>query len=244
MPRILLIDIETRPNLGYVWSLWQQNVGIGQLKEVSEVICYGAKWVGEKKVHFQSAHHDGKEAMLQGVWDLLNEADFVVGWNSKSFDMKHLKREFLLAGMPPTSPWKDLDLMLAVRSQFRFTSNKLDYVSQQMGVGAKVKHEGFQLWLDCMAGDEAAWRKMKKYQIQDVLLLEPLYERLKPWIPNHPNVNLYDGGDGCPLGSSHAFEKRGYAYTGVAKYQQYHCTQEGCGKWFRGKTMLSTTEAR
>lgn len=244
MPKILLIDIETRPNLGYVWSLWQQNVGINQIAEVGEVICYGAKWVGEKKVYFQSVHHDTKEAMLQGIYDLIDEADFVVGWNSKSFDMKHLKREWLLAGLNPPSPHKDLDLMLAVRREFKFASNKLDFVSQQLGVGAKVKHEGFQLWLDCMAGDEAAWRKMKRYQIQDVLLLEPLYERLKGWIPNHPNVGAYDGGDGCPTCGSDRIEKRGYAYTGVARYRQYHCLNESCGKWFRGRSALSTTETR
>lgn len=241
MPKILLLDIETRPNLGYVWGLWQQNIGINQLVDVGEVICYGAKWVGERKVFFQSAHHDGKQAMLEGIHALIDEADFVVGWNSKSFDMKHLKREWLLAGMSKPSPWKDVDLMLTARKEFKFTSNKLDFVSQQLGVGSKVKHEGFQLWLDCMAGDDAAWRKMKKYQIQDVLLLEPLLEKLKPWISNYPNVNLYDGTDGCPSCGSENIERRGYAYTGVSKFQQYRCE---CGKWFRGKTNLASSEYR
>lgn len=241
MPKVLFIDIETRPHLGYVWSLWQQNVGINQLAEVGEVICYGAKWLGNKKVHFQSVHHDGKEAMLRGIHELIDEADFVVGWNSKSFDMKHLKREWLLMGLTPPSSWKDIDLMLTVRKEFKMASNKLDFVSQQLEVGAKVQHEGFQLWLDCMAGDESAWRKMKKYQIQDVLLLEPLYERLKPWIANHPNVNLYDNSDGCPSCGSTNIERRGFDYTSVSKFQRYRCE---CGKWFRGKTNLASSEYR
>ncbi len=242
MAKVLLLDIETRPNLGYVWSLWQQNVGINQLKEVGEVICYGAKWLGNKKVHFQSAHHDGKEAMLRGIHELIDEADFVVGWNSKSFDMKHLKREWLLMGLNPPSPWKDIDLMLTVRKEFKFASNKLDFVSQQLEVGAKVQHEGFQLWIDCMAGDEAAWRKMKRYQIQDVNLLEPLYYKLLPWISNHPNVNLYDGTDGCPQCTSSNFQRRGTSKTQTGSYPRYQC--QDCGKWFRGGTRLAGVEFR
>lgn len=242
MAKVLLLDIETRPNLGYVWSLWQQNVGINQLKEVGEVICYGAKWLGNKKVHFQSAHHDGKEAMLRGIHELIDEADFVVGWNSKSFDMKHLKREWLLMGLNPPSPWKDIDLMLTVRKEFKFASNKLDFVSQQLEVGAKVQHEGFQLWIDCMAGDEAAWRKMKRYQIQDVNLLEPLYYKLLPWIANHPNVNLYDGTDGCPSCTSTNFQRRGTSKTQTGEYARYQC--QDCGKWFKGSTRIAGVEFR
>ena len=26
-PRLLVLDIETFPNLGYHWGLWQQNIG-------------------------------------------------------------------------------------------------------------------------------------------------------------------------------------------------------------------------
>jgi uncharacterized protein YprB with RNaseH-like and TPR domain len=145
------------------------------------MMCFGARWLGEKKVIFKSVHHDGKQAMLEELHKLMNEADLLVGWNSAAFDHKHINREFLEAGMAPPSPVKDLDLMSITKANFLFPSNKLDYVAQKLGVGAKVKHSGFSLWIKCMEGDDKAWAEMKKYQIQDVNLLVDLYDILSPW---------------------------------------------------------------
>jgi len=85
-----------------------------------------------------------------------------------------------------------LDLMSVTKANFQFPSNKLDYVAQRLGVGAKVKHSGFKLWINCMEGDEKAWREMKKYQIQDVNLLVDLYYALLPWFVGKGNVTSKD----------------------------------------------------
>lgn len=241
--RILFIDIETTPMTAHTWGLWQQNISLKQILESTEMMCFGARWYGEKKVHFRSTHHHGKQEMLDEIHRLLDEADVVIGWNSASFDSKHIKREFLEAEMLPPSPYKDLDLMRVVKSQFRFPSNKLDYVSQKLGVGAKVEHSGFDLWIKCMANDKKAWAEMKKYQIQDVDLLVDLYEKLKPWIKNHPNAALYNGiTDGCVVCSSTKLQKRGLARTSVASYQRYQCMD--CGKWQRGANLVSGSTTR
>jgi uncharacterized protein YprB with RNaseH-like and TPR domain len=179
--KILLLDIETTPMQVYAWGLWDQNISIDQIIKTTEMMCFGARWLGEKKVIFKSVHHDGKQAMLEELHKLMNEADLLVGWNSAAFDHKHINREFLEAGMAPPSPVKDLDLMSITKANFLFPSNKLDYVAQKLGVGAKVKHSGFSLWIRCMEGDDKAWAEMKKYQIQDVNLLVDLYDILSPW---------------------------------------------------------------
>jgi len=216
----------------HTWGLWQQNVSINQILESTEVLCFGARWYGQKKVIFKSVHHHGKEEMLKELHALMDEADVMCGWNSAAFDHKHIKREFLEAGMMPPSPSKDLDLMRVVKSQFKFPSNKLDYVAQKLGVGAKVQHSGFELWIDCMAGKEAAWKEMKKYQIQDVNLLIDLYEKLKPWIKNHPNNPLHGlQEEGCVVCGSSNLQRRGYETTATARYQRLQC--QDCGKWMR-----------
>ena len=161
--KILFLDLETSPNLAYVWGLWDQNVAINQMVSSTEVICFGARWSDSDKVIFKSVHHHGKEAMLDELHRLMDEADVLVGWNSQAFDSKHIKREFVENGYLPPSPYKELDLMRVVRSQFKFPSNKLDYVSQKLGVGAKVKHSGFDLWVGCMAGNRKSWKEMKEY---------------------------------------------------------------------------------
>jgi hypothetical protein len=239
--KILFLDLETSPNLAFVWGLWQQNVSINQLMESTEVICFGARWHGKKEVIFKSLHHHGKKAMLDELHKLMEEADVLVGWNSAAFDSKHIKREFIENGYLPPSPYKEMDLMRVVKSQFKFPSNKLDYVAQTLGVGAKVQHSGFDLWVKCMADDKKAWAEMKEYQIQDVNLLIDLYEILKPWIKNHPHAALHEGVEGgCSNCASTNLQRRGQARTIAATYQRFQCMD--CGKWLRGdKTIEKTT---
>jgi hypothetical protein len=118
----------------------------------------------------------------------------------------------------------------------------LDYVAQKLGVGAKVEHTGFDLWLGCMAGDEKSWRMMKKYQIQDVNLLLDLYDKLLPWI-KHPNMGVEsEDGPACTNCGSTDLKRRGYEIMATGKYQKYQCKK--CGKWMRGKSAVSTTEMR
>ena len=183
-----MLDIETTPLQVYTWGLWDQNIGINQIIKSTEMLCFGAKWLGEKSVNFKSVHHDGKKAMLEELHRLMDEADALVGWNSASFDHKHINREFLENKMTPPSPTKDLDLMTIVKANFQFPSNKLDYVAQKLGVGSKVKHSGFELWIGCMNDDKKAWAEMKRYQIQDVQLLDNLYDILLPWFPGSGSV--------------------------------------------------------
>lgn len=179
--KTLLLDIETTPMQVYTWGLWDQNISIDQIIKSTEMLCFGARWLGEKGTTFMSVHHNGKKAMLEKLHQMMDDADLLVGWNSAAFDHKHINREFLENGMTPPAPTKDLDLMTITKANFKFPSNKLDYVAQQLGVGSKVKHSGFKLWLRCMAGEDKAWREMKKYQIQDVTLLVELYDILLPW---------------------------------------------------------------
>lgn len=186
--KILMLDIETTPMQVYAWGLWDQNITIDQIIKPTEMLCFGARWLGSKKVIFKSVHHDGKQAMLDELHKLMDEADVLVGWNSAAFDHKHINREFLENGMQPPSPVKDLDLMSVTKANFQFPSNKLDYVAQALGVGAKVKHSGFSLWIRCMDGDAKAWAEMKKYQVQDVNLLIDLYYELLPWFVGKGNV--------------------------------------------------------
>lgn len=232
-PRILTIDIETSPNLADVWGLWQQNVGITQLRQSTRMMCFAAKWHGEREVIFKSEFHDGYLPMVKAAHALLDEADVLVHFNGNSFDVPHLMREFLQADLGPPSPFDNVDLLRAVKKKFRFPSNKLDYVSQAVGFKGKVKHEGHTLWVKCMAGDEAAWGRMRRYNIGDVRLTERLYDRLLPWIPAHPHVGLYrdPSVDCCSRCGSDRLQRRGMAYTKISAYQRWQC--QGCGAWGR-----------
>lgn len=244
--KILVLDIETFPNLAFVWGLWDQNVGLNQLVESGSVACFAAKWVGEKKIHFHSEHSSGREAMLSAAWDLVNEADVIVHFNGTSFDMKWLRSEWVREGMLPPSPYSEIDLCTVAKRNFKFPSNKLDYLATELLGEGKVKHSGFDLWVGCMAGDEKSWKQMEKYNRADVDLTERLLERLRPWVKNLPNPALYgaaqDGEHTCPQCGSADVKQQGLSYTALGAYQRYRCTP--CGRWSRGSKRFATVGLR
>ena len=191
-----------------------------------------------------SSVQQGEAKMVKRIYALLEEADAVVHYNGKKFDIPKLNAEFIKFGFSPPATYKQIDLLSVARGQFRFASNKLDFVAQHLGLGAKVQHKGMDLWAECIDGDPLAWKQMERYNKQDVRLLPKLYKKLLPWIVNHPNYALYldTVRPVCMnCGSSH-LQKRGTAKTPTQVYQRYQCNS--CGKWMRGKDMLLDKKKR
>jgi len=234
--RILTLDIETSPNKTYTWGMFKQNISLNQLIESGEILCWASKWKGEKKVHSRARYDVDHLSFLH---EQLSEADAVIHYNGAKFDIPWIQGQFLLAGLPPTAPFKQIDLLRTVRSQFRFPSNKLDYVANALGIGKKTKGMGMEIWLGCMEDDPKSWAKMIKYNKQDVRLTEDLYFRILPWIKNHPNMSLYEENDHglhCPTCNSTSIIARGNFQTNAGLYKRYSC--KSCNKWFRGTTTL------
>ncbi|GLU88932.1 ribonuclease H-like domain-containing protein [Agromyces sp. NBRC 114283] len=233
--RILTIDIETRPMLVYSWGLWNQNHSIDHIADHGGLLCFAAKWVGEKGVLFFSEWEDGRDRMVQAAHDLLSEADVVISYNGDRFDVKKLNNEFLLSGMAPPRPFKSIDLMKSNKARFDLPSRKLDYLVQRTGVGRKTKHTGFQLWLDCMAREPKALALMRRYNEQDVRITEKAYLRLLPWLTNAPHLGMFmrDESFVCPYcGTKIGSELVGLAHTNVQSYDLFQCRR--CQGWSRG----------
>jgi hypothetical protein len=105
-------------------------------------------------------------------------------------------------------------------------------VSTALGYEGKEDHEGHALWTKVLAGDKAAQRKMRRYNMRDVECLEELYDRLLPWMPNPPS-HAVDSPEGsvCPFCGSGQYQRRGFASTAQGRYQRYQC--QSCSGWFR-----------
>lgn len=238
--KILLLDIETAPNAAYVWGLWQQNVGTNMLTEEGYVLCWAAKWLNSDEMMYAGINDNGPKKMLQKAHSLLNQADAVIHYNGTKFDIPTLNKEFLKYEIAPPSPYKQIDLLKVARKQFRFPSNKLDYIAQKLGLGQKVRHKGFELWIECMQGNKDSWAQMEEYNKQDVALLEKLYHKLLAWIPRHPNHSVYVApGESrviCTNCGSENLHKRGFCYTNSLKYQRFQC--QACGSWSRGSQSI------
>jgi RNase_H superfamily len=236
--RIAFIDIETAPNLGYTWGRYEQNV-IAFTREWY-LLSFAVKWAGEKqtKVYclpdFPGYAKDktNDRRLVEKLWKVLDGADLVVAHNGDRFDLRKTNARFLVHGMTPPSPYRTVDTLKLARKHFALNSNRLDDVAQLLGLGKKAETGGFDLWLACMAGDRAAWRKMARYNRHDVVLLERVYERLRPWHTSHPNIAIDSAPVGCPACASVRLQRRGFGFSANRKYQQYVCLD--CGRWSKG----------
>jgi DNA polymerase elongation subunit (family B) len=241
--KILAFDLETAPHTAHVWGLFKQTVSLSQLQETGRVLCFAWRWVGEKDPIQFISEREGRKDMLMKAHQLLSEADIVLSYNGKKFDLPTLNKEFLEAGLPPPAPYKQVDLYVTAKRQFRFASNKMDHLAKQLGIRTKVRHSGHELWVRCMAGDPKAWEKMERYNKRDVLILDKLYQRMLPWIVSHPNVTITQDDRkhvSCPTCGAERLQRRGVACTKTYTYARYQCTS--CGSWSRSR-LLDKSEA-
>lgn len=233
-PKILVFDIETKPAKSYHWRMFKENISTDQLIEPGSILCVGMKWFGEAKIDLFSVWEHGEEEMLKQVHARIMEADAVVGKNSVKFDLPHLKTWFLKYNMSPLPALTHIDLEKVARWHFRFQSNKLDFITEFLGIGNKVDTGGFKLWRQVMEGNEAAQKKMGRYCMHDVRITDKLYKRFRGWISDHPAMRAV-GSEACPSCLSLKTQRRGYRYTKCFKIVRHQCNNPGCGAWFSGK---------
>ncbi len=238
--KILLLDIETAPSLGWVWGKWQQNVI--DFKKDWYLLSFGYKWYGvDKKVTvvglddtpgYKPGSEDDKW-LAQQLWTLLDQADIIIAHNGDGFDLPKILTRFLIHGLKPPTPYKTVDTLKIARKKFAFDSNKLDDLCHYLGIGRKLPHTGFHLWKGCMSGVRKAWKQMKAYNGHDVELLEEVYDIMRPWDSYHPQVNLGETVEtNCPKCGSSKIQRRGFSYTLLRRKQRYQCLK--CAGWFEG----------
>lgn len=247
LPKVLLFDIETSPLSAYVFqkSVWRTNVTDEQVISEWYMLCWSAKWLYDDSI--MTARLTGKEAMdendsriTKGLWDLFDEAHIVIAHNGDGFDVPNMNTRFIINNLLPPSPYKTIDTKAIATAQFGFTHNSLNALARIFGFDAK-KDTDFDLWKRCRNGDEQALAYMQEYNIGDVVLLEKVYLKLRPWIRNHPNIGLYlDNNESvCPnCGSPNIKWLDGkFHYTGVSKFPVFVCE---CGAYGRGRTSSVT----
>jgi hypothetical protein len=247
-PKIAVLDIERQSAVvDGIWDLKQNGyISPNNIVEPARTICFAWKWLGDDDVQFAAEWKGGSKKMVQKAWEVLDEADYVVGWNSKGFDCKHLRTEFILAGLTPPSPHKDLDLMLVARRNFGFMSNRLGYVGKLLGAGQKLETGGGDLWKTLRYGKgvelKDAQQNMEEYNKQDVLLTEEVYHILLPWVDGL-NIPIYNDVEGpaCSNCGSENIHYRGLQIAATRSYQRFQCQQ--CGKWGRETKSVSSVQS-
>lgn len=237
MPKILFLDIETSPKIAYVWRFWKENVGAKQVIDHGHIMSYAAVWDEDRHASYEENRGDDDSEITKKLIALLDEADIVVGHNVDRFDCNTINGRALVLGINPPSPYKIVDTYQVAKTKFKFESNSLEYLSKILRCeNQKLNHAkfpGFLLWLECLKGNKEAWEEMKLYNIMDTFTVRDVYRKMRPWIPQHPNIGVFLEQDKpvCPKCGSEHIQRRGYAHTQLSKFQRFVCMD--CGGWSR-----------
>lgn len=240
--KVLILDIETSPMKAWVWRRWRENIYIDQTIQEWYMLSWSGKWLGSTEAfgYVLTPEEISKEddfRILKELHDALNEADIVVAHNGKRFDIPKINTRFILSGLTPTSPYKQIDTLDVAKKQFGFSSNSLDAIATFFGFDNKDPHD-FMLWKECLEGDAASLERLLKYNKKDVEILEQVYLKMRPWIKNHPNVNVILDTQTCPHCGGTSMEKLQSTYsTQHYQYPVYKCSK--CGAVFRSKERVS-----
>ena len=224
-----------------------------QVKQSPHVFCWSAKWLDKKEIlsdsifnypSFYKKNPTSDLKIAQSIRPLIEEAEVIVAHNGDDFDIKWINTLFIKHGLGPVQGYKSIDTR-QVCKQFKFMSNKLDFLLKELDLGRKLHHYGFQMWIDCMNGDKVAGAAMLKYNKIDVVRLESLYKTLLPYIKNHPmehSTNRQDiykkRGISCVLCGSLRVFRRGVARTLTGQFMRLQC--KDCGKWMTGPKVEGT----
>lgn len=206
-PKILIFDLETSPELGYVWGRFKQFLAPVQVEQRSYLLTWSAKWLGEKEVLWDAIPNyrpspegkykeDDDLEVVTSIWRLLDECDVAVAHNGLRFDFPYLNSRFAYHGLGMPSPYKAVDTCKIAKKYFRFPANSLKELGIYLGIETPKLDTDFQLWIDCMHGLMGAWDYMVEYNKFDVKLLEEVYLRIRPYDKSHPNLGLYYEEDG------------------------------------------------
>jgi len=228
MTKRLFLDIETSLSVVSTFSLWPKFISHDNIIEDWHIICAAWKWEGEDGVFGELIYHKNDKKVVKALCAVIAEADEIVYHNGRKFDWKKFNTRVVMNNLPPVSKPRETDTLIQCRKHFSFTSNRLDYISKILGFGGKLPTSA-GLWIRALKGDKVAINEMFEYNKMDVVILEQVFNRLKPYIELGYNPNIDTSTDVCTHCSSGRLEKRGWSYTKTTKYRKYQC--KDCRGW-------------
>jgi hypothetical protein len=246
-PRIGVMDCETLPILSYNWALFDQNISIGQIVKDMSLLSWSGKYLNESKIYSDillSSECENRldQRIVQSAHDFISSCDIIIGHNWSEFDGKIFNTLFLEYGFSPVK-YKTIDTLAIAKFNFRFTSRKLEFINNKLGIRNKISTEGFALWARCDRGDQEALNTMLEYNIGDIYATEQLFYKIRPYV-NNINVALYNEIEECqcPNCGNLELQHEGYYLTKVSKFESLRCLK--CGAVSRRRDNLVSKEKR
>lgn len=220
-PRILVIDLESLPNLPEALRVWTQLSdfpGRTLKATISTIICFGYKVIGEGEAKCINAWDypnwekdvNDDSRLVRDISRIIRTADVIVHQNGKSFDWKFIQTRLLSNRLPPLPPVLQVDTKNEAKKHLLAFSNSLKHLAAQFTDTEKMENEGWELWVKVHGRDPLAMEVMSTYCKHDILATEALFNALRPMIKTLPNMNHFSlEKNVCPRCSSHDLRPQG-----------------------------------
>ena len=253
----LSYDIETSPIISYNWNVWEQNAI--EVIEDWQILSVAWHWIIDepgkktKLTKVEVVGQDDYENFVPGVNNdievvkklasLIEQADYSIAHNGDRFDMKKLGARVALHRLPPMTPGIQVDTKKMAKRVGGFTYNSLKELSKAFGVTLKGQSGGFSTWTGCLAGDPGAWKKMKRYNVQDIKPMTELYMILRSYDKQNVPMNVLLGiPEACPkCGTIDSMRERTKnKVTKTQSYMYYRCKIKSCGAISQSRASVPT----
>lgn len=250
--KVLFYDIEVSPNLGAFYGAYKINPI--KITREQELLSFAYKVItvdgdhtildGDndevKCITLADTNFDQKE-LVSRLWNLFNECHIICGFNNIGFDDKYMDRYFIKHNFKVPTPIQQIDVFVEWKKIGKLSKNGLDYLNKYYNDEGKTDQTYADLWERCwLDKDEEAYKLLKEYNIQDVVLTYDLFKKIFPYMKNTTNLSLLMNHPlACPkCGAINNFDEAGHHYTKVGRYHQYRCNN--CYSYVHGRYQDST----
>jgi uncharacterized protein YprB with RNaseH-like and TPR domain len=172
------------------------------------------------------------KSLVIAARDIIEDADMLVTWFGKGFDWKFLNTRIVDAKLKPLPPTPHVDLYFTAKHHLKLTSNRLASVQDFLRLPSEKTTLRKRVWRRAQAGHVASIKYIVEHCKKDVDVLQEAYDRLKPYVRQHPTVALLTSRT-CKVDGAQ-MQSRGTTWAGGKMLRRLACRK--CGAW--GKTTL------
>lgn len=204
--KVLIYDIETSRVQADVWWSGKQYVSGSQITTDPKIITIAYKWLGSDNVEYLKwDKKQSDEKLVRKFLVEYNKADMVIGFNNDNFDNRWINARALKYDLEVNTFVKSFDIMKQAKRLFRLPGYSMNYIAKYVGVETKLQHSGLAMWEAIQYGTKKEAKKAMKlmidYNVQDIIVTEQVYLRLRKYMKNPIHLGVLKGKakTSCPV---------------------------------------------
>ena len=205
-----------------------------------DLLVFAYKWLDEKKAHVPSVLdtclpcdgckriHIDDRALVRQAHAIMSQADVMLTFNGKNFDIKYMQSKFMRYGLPALPEISHVDLYQTARTKMRLTRKSLANISHYLQLTNEKTKLDWDIWRRAAKGYTKEIRYIRDHGAADIYVTQELYEKhMRQYVRQHPRVSGYGP---CRRCGADTLERRGVAVT-ILKGQQHRYQCRTCAGW-------------